>query len=128
MVPVEVGAGSFQRDNYGSEENEVNHQLYLDMIEETREYAQIRIAAYQQRTAGHYNSKVRARTFKVGDFVLRRLMPNTKVASHGVFGENWEGPYKIKSVLWEGTYHLNDMQDKLIPRAWNAEYLCIYYQ
>ncbi|XP_074327404.1 uncharacterized protein LOC141665323 [Apium graveolens] len=79
MVPVEVGAGSFRRDNYDSQANEVNHRLYLDMIEETREEAQIRIAAYQQRTARHYNSKVRARTFKVGDLVLRRVMPNTKV-------------------------------------------------
>ncbi|XP_074363199.1 uncharacterized protein LOC141703637 [Apium graveolens] len=39
MVPVEVGAGSFRRDNYDSEANEVNHRLYLDMIEETREEA-----------------------------------------------------------------------------------------
>ncbi|XP_074342869.1 uncharacterized protein LOC141680581 [Apium graveolens] len=128
MVPVEVGAGSFRRDNYDSEANEVNHRLYLDMIEETREDAQIRVAAYQQRTARHYNSKVKARTFKVGDLVLRGVMPNTKVVSHGVFGANWEGPYKIKSVFWEGTYHLNDMQDKLIPRAWNAEHLRKYYQ
>ncbi|XP_074377377.1 uncharacterized protein LOC141718903 [Apium graveolens] len=128
MVPFEVGAGSFRRDNYESEANEVNHRLDLDMIEETRDDAQIRIATYQQRTATQYNSKVRARTFKVGILVLRRVMPNTKVVSHGVFGANWEGPYKIKSVLWEGTYHLNNMQDKLIPRAWNAENLREYYQ
>ncbi|XP_074337232.1 uncharacterized protein LOC141674424 [Apium graveolens] len=135
MVPVEVGVGSFQRDNYDSERdnydseaNEVNHRLYLDMIQETREDAQIRIAAYQQRTARHYNSKVRARTFKVGDLVLRWVMPNTKVMRHEVFGENWEGPYQIKSVLREGTYHLNDMQDKLIPRSRNAEHLRKYYQ
>ncbi|XP_074374760.1 uncharacterized protein LOC141715179 [Apium graveolens] len=30
MVPVEVGAGSFRRDNYDSETNEFNHHLYLD--------------------------------------------------------------------------------------------------
>ncbi|XP_074378432.1 uncharacterized protein LOC141719974 [Apium graveolens] len=47
MVPIEVGAGSFRRDNYDSGEIEVNHRLYLDMIEETREDAQIRIAVYQ---------------------------------------------------------------------------------
>ncbi|XP_074378199.1 uncharacterized protein LOC141719724 [Apium graveolens] len=82
MVPVEVWAGSFRRDNYDSEENEVNHRLYLDMIEETREDAQIGITAYQERTTRHYNSKVRARTFKVGDLVLRWVMSNTKVVSH----------------------------------------------
>ncbi|XP_074376654.1 uncharacterized protein LOC141718174 [Apium graveolens] len=128
MVSFEVGARSFRRDNYDSVANEVNHRLYLDMIEKTQEDAQIRVAAYQQRTTRHYNSKVIARTFKVGDLVLRRVMPNTKVVSHGVFGGNWEGPYKINSVLWEGTYHLNDMQDKLIPRAWNAKHLRKYYQ
>ncbi|XP_074352598.1 uncharacterized protein LOC141691736 [Apium graveolens] len=93
MVPVEVGAGSFRRDNYDSEANEVNHRLYLDMIEETREEAQIRIAAYQQRTARHYNNKVRARTFKVGDLVLRRLMPNTKVTRDA---SSYPGPQNHK--------------------------------
>ncbi|XP_074352008.1 uncharacterized protein LOC141691169 [Apium graveolens] len=117
MVPIEVGTRSFRRDNYDSEANELNNRLYLNMIEETREDVQIRIAVYQQMTAWQYNSKVRDRTFKVGDLVLRRVMENTKVVSHGIFGANWEGPYKIKSVLWEGTYHLNDMQVKLISRA-----------
>ncbi|XP_074374513.1 uncharacterized protein LOC141714916 [Apium graveolens] len=102
MVLVEVGARSFRRDNYDIEENEVNHRLYMGMIEETREDAQIMIAAYQQRTTRHYNSKVRAWTFKVGDLVLRRVMPNTKVVSHGVFGANLEGPYKIKTSALGG--------------------------
>ncbi|XP_074337003.1 uncharacterized protein LOC141674181 [Apium graveolens] len=128
MVPVEVGEGYFRTDKYDSQANEVNHRIYLDMIEETWEDAQIRIAAYQPRKARHYNSKVRTRTFKVANLVLRRVIPNTKVVSHEVFVVNCEGPYKIKSVLWEGTCHLNDMQDKLILRAWNVEHLRKYYQ
>ena len=44
-------------------------------------------------------------------------MPNTKLAAHGVFGATWEGPYKIKVVIWGGTYHLVDMNDKIVPRA-----------
>ncbi|WOH00578.1 hypothetical protein DCAR_0519944 [Daucus carota subsp. sativus] len=39
MVPVEVGAGSFRRDNYDPENNEVNHRLYLGLIEEVRDTA-----------------------------------------------------------------------------------------
>ena len=76
--------------------------------------------AYQQRAARYYNKKVKVQRLKVGDLVLRKVMPNTKIASHGVFGANWEGPYKIKSMLWEGTYHLEDLEGKTIPRAWNA--------
>ncbi|KAK1403386.1 hypothetical protein POM88_002991 [Heracleum sosnowskyi] len=128
MVPVEVGAGSFRIAHYDPENSEKNHRLYLDMIEEIRVDSQARLLAYHQRTARHYNHKVRARPFRVGDLVLRRVMPNTKVVNHGVFGANWEGPYQIKSVLWEGTYHLSDIRGKLIPRAWNSEHLRRYYQ
>ncbi|KAK1374919.1 hypothetical protein POM88_031112 [Heracleum sosnowskyi] len=100
----------------------------LDHLEEIIMIHRARLLAYHQRTARYYNRKVRARPFRVGDLVLHRVMPNTKVVNHGVFGTNWEGPYQIKSVLWEGTYHLNDMRGKLIPRARNVEHLRKYYQ
>ena len=81
-----------------------------------------------QRTIGQYNGKVITRPLHVGDLVLRKVMPNTKVAGHGVFGANWKGPYKIKFVIWGGTYHSVGMKDKLVPRAWNVEHLRKYYQ
>ncbi|XP_063936084.1 uncharacterized protein LOC135147163 [Daucus carota subsp. sativus] len=128
MVLVKVGAGSFCRDHYDPEMNEANHRLYLDMIEEVRTNSQIRLASYQQRAVRHYNGKVKDRPVRVGDLVLRRVMPNTKVAAHGVFGANLEGPYKVKAVIWGGTYHLVNMDDKMVLRAWNAEHLRKYYQ
>lgn len=102
--------------------------LYLDMIEELRADSQMKLASYQQRVRRYYNNKVKARPFKVGDLVLRKVIPNTKVLAHGAFGANWEGPYQIKSAIWEGTYHLMDMDGNLIPKAWNAEHLKKYYQ
>ncbi|XP_074352702.1 uncharacterized protein LOC141691847 [Apium graveolens] len=128
MVPVEVGSGSLRRDCYGKKDDEVNQRLHLDLLEETRENSQLRLAAYQQRAARYYNKKVKGQLLKVGDLVLRKVIPNTKNPQHGVFGANWEGPYKIKSILWKGTYHLEDMDGKLVPRAWNAEHLRKYYQ
>ncbi|XP_074327918.1 uncharacterized protein LOC141665832 [Apium graveolens] len=109
MVPVEVGLGSLHRDRYTVEDAEVNQRLHLDLLEETRENSQLRLVAYQQR-------------------VIRKVMPNIKNPQHGVFGANWEGPYKIKAILWKWTYHLEDMEGKLVPRAWNAEHLRKYYQ
>ena len=47
MVPVEVGTGSFRRDNHDPENNKVNHRLYLDLIEEVRDKAQLKLVAYQ---------------------------------------------------------------------------------
>ena len=55
-------------------------------------------------------------------------MPDTRVASHGVFRANWEGPYKIRVVLLEGTYRLSSLSGEIIPRAWNAKHLRKYYQ
>ncbi|XP_074337101.1 uncharacterized protein LOC141674278 [Apium graveolens] len=92
MVPVEVGSGSLRRDRYAEEDAEVNQRLHLDLLEETRENSQLRLAAYQQRAARYYNKKVKGQLLKVGDLVLKKVMPNTKNPQHGVFGSNWEGP------------------------------------
>ena len=128
MVPIEVGAGSFRRDYFEKQDNDVNQRLYLDMIEEIRATSQIRLAAYQQRTARYYNSKVKAHPFQVGDLVLRKVVLNNKNPLHGVFGANWEGPYRVKVILWKGTYRLEDLDGKPVPRPWNAEHLKKYYQ
>ena len=47
MVPVEVGAGSFRRDFYSPENNEVNLRLYMDLMEEVRVTSQVKLVAYQ---------------------------------------------------------------------------------
>ncbi|XP_074362768.1 uncharacterized protein LOC141703052 [Apium graveolens] len=117
MVPVEVGLGSLRKDRYTEEDAEVDQRLHLDLLEETRENSQLRLAAYQPRAARYYNKKVKGQLLKVGDLVLRKVMPNTKNPHHGVFGANWEGPYNIKAILWKWIYHLEDMEGKLIPRA-----------
>ncbi|XP_074347141.1 uncharacterized protein LOC141685967 [Apium graveolens] len=128
MVTVEVGLGSLRRDRYTEENAEVNHKLRLDLLEEARENSQPRLAEYQKCAARYYNKKVNGQLLKVGDLVLRKVMRNIKNPQHGVFGANWEGPYKIKVILWKGTYHLEDLEGKLVPRAWNAEHLRKYYQ
>nr|XP_017221365.1 PREDICTED: uncharacterized protein LOC108198103 [Daucus carota subsp. sativus] len=128
MVPVEVGAGSFRRDHFQEEDNVVNQRLHLDMLEEVRRESQVRLAAYQQSTARFYNSRVKPRPFKVGDLVLRKMMPGMKVPGHGVFGANWEGPYCVRAEIFGGAYYLEDMQGEPISKAWNAEHLKKYYQ
>ncbi|XP_074336646.1 uncharacterized protein LOC141673810 [Apium graveolens] len=67
------------------------------------------------------------RDFVFNSIVCRKVKPNTKNPQHGVFGANWEGPYRIKAILGKGTYHLEDMEGKLVLRAWNAEHLRKYY-
>ncbi|XP_063948153.1 uncharacterized protein LOC135152236 [Daucus carota subsp. sativus] len=128
MVPIEIGAGSFRRDYFDQLDNDASQRLYLDMIEEIRATSQLRLAAYQRRTARYYNNKVKAHPFQVGDLVLRKVVLNNKNPQHGVFGANWEGPYRVKVILWKGTYRLEDLDGKPVPRPWNAEHLKKYYQ
>ncbi|XP_074325908.1 uncharacterized protein LOC141663961 [Apium graveolens] len=128
MVPAEVGAGSLRRDLFVEEDAEVNQMLHLNLLDEAKMNSQLKLAAYQQRNPRYFNKKVKYVPYKVGDLVLRKVMPNTKVAQHEVLGANWEGPYKVKAILWKGTYRLEDLDGKVIPRAWNAEHLRKSYQ
>ena len=66
----------------------LNHSL--DAIDELRDKAHLRTTLYQQKVAQHYNKNIRVRTFKVGDWVLRRVFQNTKEAGAGKLGPNWE--------------------------------------
>ena len=49
----------------------------LDMVDELREAAAIRIASYQQRMANLYNKHIKSCAFRAGDLVLRRVFKNT---------------------------------------------------
>ncbi|XP_074383394.1 uncharacterized protein LOC141724966 [Apium graveolens] len=128
MIPVEVGVGSLRRDLFIEEDAEVNQRLHLDLLDEAKINSHMKLAVYQRRIARYFNKKVKYVPYKVGDLVLRKVMPNTKIAQHGVLGANWEGPYMVKAILWKGTYRLKDLDGKLIPRAWNVEHLRKYYQ
>ncbi|XP_074360291.1 uncharacterized protein LOC141700412 [Apium graveolens] len=92
MVPVEVGARSLRRDLFVEKDAEVNQRLHLDFLDEARMNSQLKLAPYQQIIARYFNKKVKSVPFKVEDLVLRKVMPNTKIANHGVLGANWEGP------------------------------------
>ena len=128
MIPVEIGASSLRRSTYEQDQNNVLMRVELDLLEERREQSQLRVASYQQRTARYYNSKVKNREFKLGDLVLRQVLPNTKEHGAGVFGPSWEGPYVIDAVIRSGTYKLARTGGQKIDHAWNAEQLRRYYQ
>ena len=72
--------------NEDSNRDLLNHSL--DAIDELRDKAQLRIALYQQKVAQHYNKNIRVRTFKIGDWVLRRVFQNTKETGAGKLGPN----------------------------------------
>ncbi|OMO62055.1 hypothetical protein CCACVL1_23055 [Corchorus capsularis] len=109
-------------------ENEDALRANLDLTEEQTDVALVKIAAYQQKIAKYYNRRVKNKLITKGDLVLRKVEASRKGGSGGKLAPNWEGPYVVKEVARAGTYKLQDLDGKIIPRTWNADHLKKYYQ
>ncbi|XP_024009904.1 uncharacterized protein LOC112085120 [Eutrema salsugineum] len=129
VIPPEVDFPGIRRRLLPGQEG-LNHLMMLDeldLINEKRDQALVRIQNYQQATARYYNKNVRSRRFKEGELVLRKVFQNTAEKNAGKLGANWEGPYKITKVVRPGVYELATLADEAIPRSWNAMHLKKYY-
>ena len=101
MIPAEVEFPGVRR-RLLPEREELNNAMLLDdldLINERRDRALIRIQNYQHAAAKYYNSNVRNRRFNQGDLVLRKVFQNTAERNVGKLGANWEGSYKIEKVF-----------------------------
>ncbi|XP_070040196.1 uncharacterized protein [Nicotiana tomentosiformis] len=81
---------------------------------------------YQQRMARAYNKKVRLRHFKVGQLILKRILPH-QVEAKEKFALNWQGPYIIKKVLPKEALHLVDDEGRVPDMTINADAVKRYY-
>ena len=127
VLPVEV---SLPTARYGltTEESSISNLLHhLDTVDELRDEASIRLAAYKQGVARSYNKRVNSRAFQVGDWVLRKVFQNTQELNAGNLGANWEGPYQITKIVGQGAYELESHDGKTVPRSWNAMNLKLYH-
>ena len=128
VIPVEIGTPSFRMETFDEENNNEALRMELDVIEERRVAAFTRMAAQKRVVEKHYNSKVKARRFTEGGLILRKVFQNTQVHGAGVLGPNWEGPYRVRQVIRDGTYRLEEMDGTEIKHPWNAEHLRQYFQ
>ena len=79
MIPVEVEFPGVRR-RLLPEREELNNAMLLDnldLINESRDRALIRIQNYKHAAANYNNSNVRNRRFNQGDLVLRKVFQNT---------------------------------------------------
>ena len=124
---MELGLPSPRVAAHRPEANSEQLRGNLDLLEEAREMAQVRMAMYQRRVARYYNSKVRPKLFRIGDLVLRRAKAS-QPAEGGKLAPNWEGPYRVRWVNRPGSYQLEALDGREIPRSWNSANLRMYYQ
>ncbi|XP_021740879.1 uncharacterized protein LOC110707181 [Chenopodium quinoa] len=124
ILPVEIGSESLRVNQFSAEENEHLMKKSLDFLDEIRDSARDRMAAYKQRISKFYNRRVQSRLLKVGDLVLRNAAAVQKSRIHGKLSANWEGPYEIYDELQPGTYCLRQLDGTELKNHWNANYFC----
>ena len=123
VLSIELEIPTFRVQTFDEMINEVGMRAQLDGIEEVRETAQKRIAAYQQRAARYYDKKVKHKVFYPGDLVCRKLEATRSEEGRGKLTLNWEDPVHIAQVLGNRAYKLEALDGELIPRTWNANNL-----
>ncbi|KAM1545004.1 hypothetical protein ACFX10_045393 [Malus domestica] len=128
VVPVELEQATFRVQNYGQSENDKQLTLNLDLVEEHRNQAHLRNVAYKQRISNYYDSRVKPRSFKVGDWVLKKRLLCDRVSSEGTLSLNWDGPLKVVGISHLSSYKFRSFDGKTLSYPWNADHLKYYYK
>ena len=127
VIIAKVNLCSTRIDGFNPVQNEMMMVERLDLLEEYREAAVIRLAEYQQKLAQRYNRDVNAREFDAGDLVLRRAVGNMRDTNTGKLALTWEGPYRVTSIAGAGAYYLEDLDKRPLPQPWNVHNLKKFY-
>ena len=88
MIPLETGIPTIRTSLVEQGGNHAALEVQLDLAEERRERALVRLQAYQGQLARFYNKQVKAHELKIGDLVLRKTLGNMKNPSEGKLGAN----------------------------------------
>ena len=85
---VMIGLKSPRIELAGEEQNEGALRLNLNLLDEKREQILQCTEDYQRKTTRYYNQKVKPRSYKPGDLVLKKLMLARKNPTHGKLRPN----------------------------------------
>ncbi|GKC71998.1 reverse transcriptase domain-containing protein [Tanacetum coccineum] len=118
VIPIEISVETKPIQDFDPKENEKRLREDLDILEERREMASIRVAHYIQKLEGYYNKNVKPSTFKPGTYVLR-LNSASKAEYQGKIRPTWEGPYVIRKAYGDRAYKLETLSGEAVDRTWN---------
>ena len=122
VLPIEVCLPSPRVLFVSEEKNSDSLRANLDLLDERRETAAIRQAAYKSVVERHYNRRVKGTAYRHGELVLRKNEASRQ-QSMGKLGPKWEGPYRVVGTGRNGAYTLETIDGKSIPRTWNVDNL-----
>ena len=88
LALVEVGLKSPRIEFASTEHNEEVLRLNLDLLEVKREQVLKLIEDYHRKTTRYYDQRVKPRSYKPSNLVLKKLLPARKDPTHGKLGPN----------------------------------------
>ena len=121
VIPLENGFPTLRISTFTSNGNDELLKKSLDLVEEQIENTMVQLAYYQHKLKQGYDMNVKLNTLAPGDFVLRKVLGNTKNPAWGKLGPNWEELYRITSVAGIGAYYLEDLNEKTVLYLWNEK-------
>ena len=122
VIPPELLIPSTRVTEHKGKSNDIDIRTNLELLTERREIAAIRQEQYKRATENYYNQRVKHRSFKVGDLVLRQNKAS-KQEQEGNMCANWEGPYKVVESNRDESYILETTDNEAVPRSWNIKNL-----
>ncbi|XP_070056317.1 uncharacterized protein [Nicotiana tomentosiformis] len=120
LISVEVGEPTLRYFLADEEANNEALLVKLDLLDERRDLAHIRMVAQKQRMERYYNRRANLRYFKVGDLVLRKVTQNTREINAGKLGPTWKDPYRVSVITGKGSYELENQDGVKLPSNWNV--------
>jgi hypothetical protein len=116
MLPVEITHEAPRMAAYDEATSTEALQDDVDALDEARDVVLSRTTQYQQNLRNYHSRRVRPRSFKKGDLVIR-----LKQDGHGNLDSPWLGPYVIIEVILRGAYRLQDKKTRKDEgNPWNA--------
>ncbi|KAI5327430.1 hypothetical protein L3X38_026826 [Prunus dulcis] len=123
IIPSHVTVPSISLEVGNVDQKSEQMRLNLDLLEGEREKTIIRVSSYRLQLKSYYDKRVKIRQFQPGDLVLRKTFITTSRQGSKKINPNWKGPYVISWSGGRGSYTLDTMDGKEIPRQWNAYHL-----
>ncbi|CAL1358974.1 unnamed protein product [Linum trigynum] len=124
VIPVELNTPSYRVAQYDPNGNDEARSNDLDMVDEVREVAAIRLEKMKRQVARYYNKKMRAHGITEGALVLKRdFRPD---AREGKLAPKWKGPYRVREMVGPSTFKLEHIDGRVVKRTWNAQNLRSY--
>jgi hypothetical protein len=123
VIPVEMTHPTERVLHFDPAANTEGLNLNTDLLEERREQAHLRNLDNKQRVARLYNSRVKARPLKAGDWAMKEVIPPPTGLR-----PTWEGPYELQASSHPNSFYLKNRDGEISRHPWNIQHLRYFFK